>query len=115
MTPLQKLQEIARAATPGPWEYEWHEGEALISGQTDGHKHFVAISHHSWNGKFIATFNPRLIEKLLAEIKSGRKAMNAGRRIILRGVVIPDSAMVDYVQAREALDRELSPNEEQRE
>lgn len=108
MTKLDKLLEIARAATPGPWRNAGMESVYHYDRITDTHNNELFLSCSDgcleFNSKYIATFNPRLIEKMLAEIKAGRELSD-------HDYILQDTSVVtltrNYNEAREALDAEL--------
>jgi len=61
---LDKLREIAMAATPGPWEHvHLFAGEEVVY-----HSDLavaVAMSRSQIDGRYIATFSPEMVLKLL--------------------------------------------------
>jgi hypothetical protein len=89
---LTNLRKIAEAATPGPWDTKedecngkdeawcyWHRvGPFSLMGEKLNH-----------NDRFIATFNPAMILKLLAVVEAGKESigrMSEGAyREMLRG------------------------------
>ena len=69
---LQELQQVAEAATPGPWHYEYDPME-------NRQQHFIVtpvgravVPFHSEtaDARFIATFNPETVLKLLAVVRA---------------------------------------------
>lgn len=68
--------------TPGPWESDFHEGEYLISGVTDGHRHFVAVGRREANARLI-TAAPEM-RSALSEVFSMIEDVRTGK--IERGV-----------------------------
>ncbi len=117
---LDDLEKVVREATPGPWECVNGYGEktdfterifhvtAIDSGLDTVMCGFdYEIEASKQNFKYITTFNPQLLAVMIAELKSARKMVKSGRRIILRGQVIPDAPMQSYVLATEATDKIL--------
>lgn len=129
MTPLEKLQEIARAATPGPWEYNGYsmvfcdndtrnaQADVTENGQFEVGEFFYEVAwvevlggdtatlEGSANAAYIATFNPRLIEKLLAEMMAARMlidSFHANSSTSQLGLNI--GFIKPFEEAREALD-----------
>lgn len=115
MTNLDELLNIARAATPGPWEVlDAIEPFNKVCVSKQGHfvptieiKSFV---HRDFDmrlkdGIFIATFNPRLIEKMLAEIKAGREFRDSAGDWTIEDKHWRNAGIFD--KAREALDNEI--------
>ena len=121
---LSKLQEIARAATPGPYsiamtsdtfaktlvgklktkglgEYKSGTIVAQFFGDTLGQAELDA--------EYLQTFNPRLIEKLLAEVMASRFV---DEFVIEGGGPALVKREMRLYEAREALDAELSPKEQ---
>lgn len=65
---IKEQRKLLDAATPRPWVNEFHEGEYLISGTTEGKTHFTAIARHKGNAQLIAQA-PTSLEKALAIIE----------------------------------------------
>lgn len=65
---LSALESLARAATPGPWEYE----EPLILRQLD-ETHWQGVDTDKPNNMaYIAAANPVVVLELLAELRQAR-------------------------------------------
>lgn len=114
---LDELLNIARAATPGNWSagYSDKSGPEYVVPESGN-----AIAKTVWgcsccepdvepqnlsDAAYIATFNPRLIEKMLAEIKAAREALTFTSPYSSIGM--HDEDVLAYDKAREALDAEL--------
>lgn len=73
----KKLIELAKKATPGPWEYETEFGAYTITSVQDASKYIADV--HQWttpnsdnetkaNAHFIASANPASITRLLERL-----------------------------------------------
>ncbi|SSU22509.1 Uncharacterised protein [Acinetobacter baumannii] len=88
MTDHAELRRLAKAATPGPWEYQ-APLKVLAADRTS--IVLIALSHASYredeaNSRLIAAANPKAILALLDEI-DGLKAENEVLRGALQAVV----------------------------
>lgn len=84
---IEQLRAVLKAATPGPWEHRFgdaHHGVYFAETETQniarniaGRGNFGMIEEQA-NAKFIATFNPELVGKLLDELEAARKVIEMG-------------------------------------
>lgn len=63
MSDLQRLREIAEAATPGPWEWRDEFGASSL-GPIHGNYSGVVLINNA-DEQYIQTFNPSLVKALL--------------------------------------------------
>lgn len=76
---LDKLKKVAEAATPGPWEnFRVFQGEEVRAGLDREYPQFVARAAEYVDGRFIATFNPALVVKLLAVVEAAEGLSHYG-------------------------------------
>jgi hypothetical protein len=98
MTPLDRLEQLARAATPGPWKMD---GRLIIDANTDAVA-MVNIARTVEDGHadstYIAACSPERILRLCACIKAA-DAMRADDECVT-------TIMRNYDAARAALDYE---------
>ena len=72
---IDALETAAKAATPGPWEYDVEQGE--YHGVWAGGRYIVPSLHiDADNCKYIAAANPAVILELIAELRQTRKERN---------------------------------------
>jgi hypothetical protein len=108
---LDDLEKVAREAWDGPWS--WNPAKSNLEYPTIHDAFGMELFYSTGQGPqeenavYIATFNPQLLAVMIAELKAARKMVKSGRRIILRGQVIPDAPMQSYVLATEATDKIL--------
>ena len=78
MTPadLTTYQQVCEAATPGPWMQD-HHFPWFVSDQTPIRKHIASVGtlSSSPDAKFIATFNPAVVLRLLGVVARQREAL----------------------------------------
>ncbi len=69
---LDKLKAVVEAAPAGPWEHRVHIWEDLVFTGV----HFLGTrGFNASEARFIATFNPTLVRKLLAVVEAARNVM----------------------------------------
>jgi hypothetical protein len=98
---IEKLKQLARGATPGPWEH-LPEDDALAGEiqNTDG-KYVGLISEFDWqypNGSFIAAANPTAILALLERLEKAEAVHMAASGPIAAGAEV---VAMDARRARE--------------
>lgn len=74
MTDLDKLEEVAKAATPGPWGYTHRvlglPSTTIFAGVDSGHVCYPMIGNAlEANATFIAAANPAVVLNLIAELR----------------------------------------------
>ena len=76
---LTKLREIAMAATPGPWEHV-----PLFAGEEVVYRSDLAVavarSSNQIDGRYIATFSPEMVLKLLEVIDAAEECLEGFTR-----------------------------------
>ena len=77
MKPLEELLEIAKSATPGPWNYEPERYSAMcVIGIKPIDDRWIAHCQPEFNGQqngqFIATFNPQTVIDLITQLKDAQ-------------------------------------------
>lgn len=136
--PLSKLQEIARAATPGPWikgeeygrchikhqhgqgdcryQYTIEDGNHVLVPRGEGERSITLVGCDDYgdflkeqDATYIATFNPSLMQKILAELKAAREALSFTSPY--SPVRAHDDEVIAYDKAREAVDAEILKEE----
>jgi hypothetical protein len=88
---LDKLEQLAKAATPGPWEWERDSGDGLITTTKPPHPVITPATHGYENGSvlidaadaaFIAAFSPDVVLKLIAVARAATEwAMSDGQNV----------------------------------
>lgn len=117
---IQKLEELAKAATPGPWRYDWGNWDvecanknyyrysicgldisdrAICFGSEEGEEK-KKLSDHAYgrttsDGEYIAAANPDVILRLLEVIKRQERSL----RNIIEADPRPDLSHQKYVDA----------------
>lgn len=76
---LERLEEIARAATPGPWQNGIDDLEGVVAPDNPGlgnvicipptKKMYSSLEHWTDNAAHIATFNPPTVLRLISLLK----------------------------------------------
>ena len=79
MKPLEELLEIAKSATPGPWNYEPERYSAMcVIGIKPIDDRWIAHCQPEFNGqqngRFIATFNPQTVIDLITQLKDAQES-----------------------------------------
>lgn len=85
MVDMVKLGELAKAATPGPWQFEKRTATALLYAGLGNHRANVfnndELGADFEDAKFIAAANPATVLDLLAEIERLNGLLNEAGRI----------------------------------
>jgi hypothetical protein len=102
---IDKLTEIAEAATPGPWELRNKSGmQGLIYPKCEHFPVAAATGFYSQNSEntavYIVTFNPDRVRLMLAVVKAAKEALPLCEWIAesphVRGSINGKAAQVDY-------------------
>lgn len=78
MVNMDELEQLARAATPGPWEYvqdgDEMSGELRVEGTDGRDRDYIGlIADNTWgheNGHFIAAANPAVVLELVQRLRA---------------------------------------------
>lgn len=79
MTPIEKMREICRGATKGPWKFVDTPSNQFVV-QTTSNRCICAlagITSHTEDFTHIAAHDPELMEAVWAEIEAGREWFEA--------------------------------------
>ena len=106
---LDRLEELAKAATPGPWKFSpWHIEEGPSAVRKDDYG-FVCNTDCDSTAAYIAACSPDAILSVIARVRGLEacvEAADAMRKAPTESIADADH---DYDHARAALDKEL-PN-----
>lgn len=107
---LSSLEDAARAATPGPWEYDVEQGE--YHGVWAGGRYIVPSLHiDADNCKYIAAANPKVILGLLAELRQAKAERDwLARQLDFENCCVPSDLTEDpgYCLEHECMECGLS-------
>lgn len=76
MFDLDKLEELAKAATPGPWQFFDEEGECYSSAPATGAflvEYGASVDQKLLDVNYIAAANPAAVLALIEEVRNGDK------------------------------------------
>lgn len=98
MEDIDKMEAVARAATPGPWivphhGLSVHQKHAPCTAVAFTMSRSGGLENHSANAEHIATFNPATVLRLLAVVRAAREAF------VVMDLAHPNDERTDALEA----------------
>lgn len=105
---LDKLEQLARAATPGPWEARGGTHQ-VVAGQGEGRDGVVATAREYSDVDFIAAANPAAVLELVQRLRAAERR-NEGLAAKAREAIGDRTieAFIERAQVLDAIVRDLA-------